>query len=57
MTFQQNRNAYVKKCESLSSHYLELALEFRNLAHSIKEYGVTEDIRQFIDKRIERLLK
>lgn len=53
MTFAQNRNTYIKKCEKLSDLYLNLALQFKHLGLSLNQYGVTQEIRDFIDKRIK----
>lgn len=57
MTFQQNKKAYSKKCDKLSLLFLNYAYEFKALSESIKQHGITEDTRKFIDKRYNKLME
>jgi hypothetical protein len=54
MTFPQNRIAYAKKCEKIAIKMLNLSVTFQTLSKSILQHGITDDIRNFIDKKIEQ---
>ena len=57
MTFQLNRHSYAKKCETLAQYYFNLATEWRYMALSLKQHGITKEIREHIDKRITATTK
>ena len=39
-------------CNKLANHFLGLSVEFKTLSKSIKQHGLTKDIRDYLKEKI-----
>lgn len=50
-------NIAANKCERLAGLYLKKSVEFQRLADSIRVYGLTKELKEYIKQKVEEELK